>query len=194
MKGMFFAGLAVFAAISAAAFWRYPEPAAYVGPTAPERIAVVYYSHSGHTAAVAEAVGEATGGTMYRLEADAAYPRNAPGMQSQTKAEYNEGRRPPLKGEVPDMSRCDVVFQGFPNWYNAPPTAVFTFLEQSSWQGKVIVPFVTYGLSGWGSSIEDIRAAAPDAVIARGLALTSPQASRAGAAAEPWLQSLGLRP
>ena len=63
---------------------------------------------------------------------------------------------------------------------------VFTFLEGTDWKEKTIVPFVTYGLSGWGSSIDDIRVAAPNAAkLRKGLAvhmsrLTLQKASRRG--------------
>ena len=163
MKKAFWIAAAAIAACIGFAFWQYPKADTYVGPVPSDRILIAYYSQSGHTEAVAKSVQEKTGGRLYRIRTNIQYPRSAPAMQSQVKAEYNERLRPPLSEAMPDMGQYDVVFLGFPNWYNAPPVAVLTFLEQASWQGKVIVPFVTYGLSGWGSSLEDIRAAAPDA-------------------------------
>nr|WP_240924689.1 flavodoxin [Megasphaera sp. SW808] len=153
---------------------------------------IAYYSQSGHTEAVAKAIQQETGGDLYHIRTNIAYPKNAPAMQSQAKAEYNEGLRPSLAEPMPDMSRYDVVLLGFPNWYNAPPVGVFTFLEGTDWKGKTIVPFVTYGLSGWGSSIDDIRAAAPDAVLAKGLAVHASQAGNCKEAVASWLDSLGL--
>lgn len=157
---MKFGGILIAAALAVTIVWAfvsYPQPAESVQAAVPERILIAYYSQSGHTEAVAKAIQQETGGDLYRIRTNIAYPKNAPAMQSQAKAEYNEGLRPPLAEPMPDMSRYDVVFLGFPNWYNAPPAGVFTFLEQTDWKGKAIVPFVTYGLSGWGSSIDDMR-------------------------------------
>lgn len=174
------------------AFISYPQPAASVQAVAPERILIAYYSQSGYTEAVAKAIQQKTGGDLYRIRTNISYPKNAPAVQSQVKAEYNEGTRPPLVEPMPDMSRYDVVFLGFPNWYNAPPVGVLTFLTLADWKGKTIVPFVTYGLSGWGSSIDDIREAAPDAAVAKGLAVHASQAGNCGKAVASWLDSLGL--
>ena len=185
------AAAAVLAAV-AAAFFQYPQPAGHIRAAAPERILIAYYSHGGHTEAVAREIRQITGGDLYRIRTNVVYPLSAPAMQSQVKSEYNEGFRPALADPLPDMSRYDVVFLGFPNWYNAPPTGVLTFLELTSWQGKTIVPFVTYGLSGWGSSMEDIRAAAPDAAIAKGLAVQTSQAGSCRDALMSWLDSLGI--
>ena len=164
------------------AFVSYPRPAEFIQAAAPERILIAYY----------KAIQQETGGDLYRIRTNISYPKNAPAMQSQVKAEYNEGLRPPLAEPMPDMSRYDVVFLGFPNWYNAPPVGVFTFLEGTDWKGKTVVPFVTYGLSGWGSSIDDIREAAPDAVLVQGLAVHASQAGTCGEAVASWLDSLGL--
>ena len=174
------------------AFVSYPRPAESIQAAAPERILIAYYSQSGHTEAVAKAIQQETGGDLYRIRTNISYPKNAPAMQSQVKAEYNEGLRPPLAEPMPDMSRYDVVLLGFPNWYNAPPVGVFTFLEGMDWKGKTIVPFVTYGLSGWGSSIDDIRVAAPNAAVAKGLAVHASQAGHCRKAVASWLDSLGL--
>lgn len=174
------------------AFVSYPRPAESIQAVAPERILIAYYSQSGHTEAVAKAIQQETGGDLYRIRTNISYPKNAPAMQSQVKAEYNEGLRPPLAEPMPDMSRYDVVLLGFPNWYNAPPVGVFTFLEGTDWKGKTVVPFVTYGLSGWGSSIDDIREAAPNAAVAKGLAVHASQAGHCRKAVASWLDSLGL--
>lgn len=174
------------------AFVSYPRPAEFIQAVAPERILIAYYSQSGHTEAVAKAIQQETGGDLYRIRTNISYPKNAPAMQSQVKAEYNEGLRPPLAEPMPDMSRYDVVLLGFPNWYNAPPVGVFTFLEGTDWKGKTVVPFVTYGLSGWGSSIDDIREAAPNAAVAKGLAVHASQAGHCRKAVASWLDLLGL--
>lgn len=192
---MKFGGILIAAALAVTIVWAfasYPQPAESVQAAAPERILIAYYSQSGHTEAVAKAIQQETGGDLYHIRTNIEYPKNAPAMQSQAKAEYNEGLWPSLAEPMPDMSRYDVVFLGFPNWYNAPPAGVFTFLEQTDWEVKTIVPFVTYGLSGWGSSIDDIRAAAPDAVLAKGLAVHASQAGHCKEAVASWIDSLGL--
>lgn len=45
---------------------------------------------------------------------------------------------------------------------------VVTFLEQYSWGGKKVIPFVTSGGSGFGRSLEDLKKYAPGAEILPG--------------------------
>lgn len=121
MKKAFWIAAAAIAACIGFAFWQYPKADTYVGPVPSDRILIAYYSQSGHTEAVAKSVQEKTGGRLYRIRTNIQYPRSAPAMQSQVKAEYNERLRPLLSEAMPDMGQYDVVFLGFPNWYNAPP-------------------------------------------------------------------------
>lgn len=76
--------------------------------------------------------------------------------------EKAQNARPALVNPVEDMSRYDVVFLGFPNWWYTAPMAVHTFLEEYDFSGKTIVSFVTHGTGGLASTIEDITADLPE--------------------------------
>lgn len=45
------------------------------------------------------------------------------------------------------------------------PQAMFTFLEEYDFSGKMIIPFTTHGGYGVGSSVEDIQKLCPDANV-----------------------------
>jgi hypothetical protein len=51
--------------------------------------------------------------------------------------------------------------------------ACFTFLESYDFAGKTIIPFTTYGGSGFGNSINDIKRLAPTAALREGIAVRS---------------------
>lgn len=146
------------------------------------KIAVVYYSlkgetiapgmkivnlEKGHTAAAAEFIGQAVGGDLIELETVKAYNSDHMKMIYEAKEELEKGIRPALK-ECPDISGYDVIFLGFPNWWNTLPMPVVTFLEQCSWGGKKIISFVTSGGSGFGRSLEDLKKYVPGAEILPG--------------------------
>ncbi len=156
----------------------------------PHKILIAYYSQTGTTAAAAEEIQKQTGGTLFQIKTNIVYPKNAPGTLAQVKQEYIQNLRPHLSGDVENFADYDTVFLGFPNWFDAPPMGVFTFLEGYDWKGKTIYPFVTYGLSGFGSSIGDIQKAAPAAAVGEGLMLHASIARKADKQIAAWLQSL----
>ena len=86
------------------------------------------------------------------------------------------------------LGEYDVIYLGYPNYWNTMPMAVFTFLEQYDFTGKVIRPFCTHEGSGLGSSIQDIRKLCPQAAVTPGLALRGGSAEHSRQEIESWLQ------
>lgn len=116
------------------------------------KIAIVYYSlkgetiapdmkvvhlEKGHTAAAAEFIQQAVGGDLIELETVKTYAADHMKMIYEAKEELEKGIRPALKS-YPDLSGYDVVFLGFPNWWNTLPLPVAGFLEHTNWRGKTI--------------------------------------------------------
>lgn len=156
------------------------------------RILIAYYSQTGHSAAVAKAIQQEVGGDVYHIQATTTYPQSAPAMLSQVKKEQNERIIPDLASPVPDLSQYDVIILGFPNWYDTAPMAVFTFLRNPELQGKIIIPYITYGLSGSGFSEDDIRQATRGSIVLPILSIHASQTKQPQSIIRPWLTSLGL--
>lgn len=57
--------------------------------------------------------------------------------------------RPAIATKVKDMAKYEIVFVGFPIWWDLAPTIVNTFIESYNLEGKTVVSFATSG----GSSI-----------------------------------------
>ena len=55
------------------------------------------------------------------------------------------GTLPALKTGIPDFSDYDVVFVGSPVWWYTVSLPVLSFLSQSDFQGRAVVPFCTQG-------------------------------------------------
>ncbi len=66
---------------------------------------------------------------------------------------------------------------------------VVTFLEQCSWGGKKIIPFVTSGGSGFGRSLEDLKKYAPGAEILHGGEFLGHEVEQSEAGISQWAQS-----
>lgn len=127
---------------------------------------VVYFSATGTTARAARTIAEATGGTLYEIVPQQAYTsddldwRN---RQSRSSVEMNDPQaRPALKGTKADVAACDVIFIGYPVWWNQAPRIVNTFIESHDLKGKTLVPFATSGGSGISGSVKALRETYPD--------------------------------
>lgn len=133
--------------------------------------AVVYFSCTGNTEAVAEKIAAATDGALMRIEPAEPYTPADLDYNSDCRAntEQRSGdARPALAAPIPDISGYDMVFLGYPIWWGEAPRIILTFLEGANLAGKTIVPFCTSGSSPIDGSIAEIEQAAPGATVAHG--------------------------
>lgn len=86
-------------------------------PMENKKILVAYYSYSGNTKEVAEAIHRKTGGDIFEIRAEGTYPDEYRPMTEQAKKEIQDGFRPKLTTAVADISQYDVIFLGSPNWW-----------------------------------------------------------------------------
>lgn len=127
---------------------------------------VAYFSHTGNTKEAAEYISAQTGADLFRIET--AQPYEGGNLADRAEREMQTNARPALSGTVEDMAQYDVVFVGYPIWYDTAPMAVGTFLESYDWEGKTIVPFCTSAGSPIDGSLGLIRGSAEGADILEG--------------------------
>ena len=122
------------------------------------KVLVAYFSATGVTARAAQKVAEATGGEVYAITPAKPYTDadlDWRDKQSRSSVEMNDPKaRPALGGERLDVSEYDIVFIGYPVWWNQAPRLINTFIESHNLKGKTVIPFATSG----GSTIADSAA------------------------------------
>lgn len=132
-----------------------------------KKILVAYFSCSGVTAKVAEALAEAAGADIYEIAPAVAYAAkdlNWMDAASRSTVEMkDEAARPAIAGQAADMEVYGVVFVGFPIWWYIAPRIIETFLESYDFSGKIVIPFATSGGSGMGKTEERLRQVCPGA-------------------------------
>ena len=113
------------------------------------KVLVAYFSATGVTARAAQKVAEATGGEVYAITPAKPYTDadlDWRDKQSRSSVEMNDPKaRPALGGERLDVSEYDVVFIGYPIWWNQAPRLINTFIESHNLKGKTVIPFATSG-------------------------------------------------
>ena len=139
-----------------------------------QRVLVVYFSRAdentggvgyiekGNTKILAEMIAERTHGDLLEIKTVKPYPKEYRPATEAAKQEKEENARPEIVGELPDLSKYDVVFLGYPIWWSDMPMPVYTFLDRENFVGKIILPFCTHegsGLSDTQRSIADVTKA-----------------------------------
>lgn len=139
---------------------------------------VTYFSATGTTKAVAEKMAKAGGADLFEIEPAQKYTdadldwRN---KQSRSSVEMKDkSSRPALKQKCDNISQYDVVYIGFPIWWNTAPRIINTFIESHNLKGKTVIFFATSGGNDITGAEKNFRAAYPELNWAPGRLLNSP--------------------
>ena len=126
---------------------------------------VAYFSATGTTARAAEKVAKITGGEPYAITPAQAYtPADLDwnNSQSRSSVEMNDPKsRPALKGKKGNIADYDVIFIGYPIWWNLAPRIINTFIESHDLKGKTVIPFATSGSSAITGSAAALKKSYP---------------------------------
>ena len=127
---------------------------------------VAYFSATGNTARAARQVAAVTGADLYEIRPEQPYTdkdldwHNA---HSRSSVEMNDPKaRPALQSPKADAGRYDVIFIGYPIWWDLAPRVINTFIESHDLKGKTVVPFATSGSSPIANSAAALKKEYPD--------------------------------
>lgn len=119
---------------------------------------VVYYSASGNTRRVAEAIAQAANTDLFEIVPTGVYTNedlNWTNPNSRVSREHDDEslRDVPLTTtEVPDWDSYDTVLLGYPIWWGIAAWPVNNFVKANDFTGKTVIPFATSSSSGMGQS------------------------------------------
>jgi flavodoxin len=124
------------------------------------RILIAYYSQTGNTEAISNAIKEALESTfqvdVLKIEMIKEYSRRLPHLSPRIFFDTILNRKPKITSII-DLNPYDLVFVGTPNWYGRTAPPVNTFIEMMTGiEGKKAIGFVSSGW-GWESYAEDLK-------------------------------------
>lgn len=158
--------------------------------TSDMNILIAYYSYTGNTEGMAEEIQNQTQGDLFKIERKAEYSD----LYTEAEDEINNNERPELASAVDNMDDYDVIFIGFPVWWDNAPAMINSFLESYDLADKVVIPFCTSSSDGIEGSMPGIRNSAKNATVLDGLRLSGSDASTDSGKEEiaSWLSGLGI--
>ena len=160
-----------------------------------DKILVAYFSATGTTARVAQALAEAGGCDLYAITPAVPYSAadlNWHDKQSRTSLEMADAAsRPAIAGALPDVAPYGTIFVGFPIWWYQAPRIIETFVQALDFSGKTLIPFATSGGSPLGDSGAILEKLCPGSRWLPGRRLN---AGVTAGALRDWLAELGLAP
>ena len=164
-------------------------------PAEESNVLVAYFSATGNTERVANAIAEATGGDLFELTPAAPYTDadlDWTDESSRVVREYEnpEERDVALTVDTPDnWADYDVVYLGYPIWWGIAAWPVNDFVASNDFTGKTVIPFCTSSSSGLGESGQLLADLAGTGTWLEGERFRS-SASQEDVTA--WVESLGL--
>lgn len=127
---------------------------------------VAYFSATGTTEKAAKLIVEVTGGTLYEIQPEKEYVTadlDWHDKSSRSSVEMSNAKsRPALKSKPENLADYDIVYIGFPIWWNSVPRIINTFIESGDFAGKMIIPFATSGSSSISNAEKELQETYPD--------------------------------
>ena len=69
----------------------------------------------------------------------------------------NPQSRPALKSKMDNIQKYDIIFLGYPIWWNLSPRIINTFIESGDFAGKTVIPFATSGSSSISNAEKELQ-------------------------------------
>lgn len=125
----------------------------------------------GNTEVIAKRIAEITNSKLFKIEQVHPYSNDYSECIDEAKRDQRLETRPEIKEYPNCLKDYELIYLGFPNFWGTMPMAMFTFLENTNLEGKIIKPFCSNEGSGFGRSIEDIKRICPKSKIEEGISI-----------------------
>lgn len=106
----------------------------------------------GNVEFIARTIREETGGDLLAIKTVQTYPGENQDLLSFAAAECSADVRPERSTNIDNLDNYDVIFLGYPIWWDRVPAMIATFLSEKDFSGKVVAPFCTSSYSSTTAS------------------------------------------
>lgn len=168
-----------------------PEDSSLSDESVPQSL-VVYFSWSGNTKNVAEAIQAQTDSDIFEIVPTVPYSDDYDTVVNFAQEEQRNNARPAISENIENIEQYDIIYVGFPNWWGDMPMILYTFFDTYDLSGKTVALFCTSGGSGLSNTVNEVKSLEPDATVTEGLHIGSGSASAPDALVTEWLNRIGV--
>lgn len=145
--------------------------------TQPTKSLILYYSQTGATKAVAEQLQRCTGADIDSIVAEEPYTGSFNETIQRCQQEMASNTMTKLKPMTADIAKYDTIYLGYPVWFGTYARPMLSFIKNAKLDGKVIIPFCTFGSGGLNTTSESLTADQPKATILPGYGVRNARVS-----------------
>ena len=154
---------------------------------------VLYYSETGTTKTVAQELQKQLGSDIEAIECVKPYSGNFNETMQRGQREMQNSEWPELKPIKSKVANYDVIFLGYPIWFDTYANPIQTLVKNNDFAGKTIVPFCTFGSGGLNTSSDALAKALPKAKIAVGYGVRTARVAAAPKELDRFLKENGYK-
>ena len=118
----------------------------------------------GNCELLAKFIQKQTNADIFKIEQKKQYTDEYYKATEEAKEDLKNNNFLELKN-LPDVSKYDTIYLGYPIWWSTFPMAIATFLKNSNLSGKTILPFCSHEGSGIADSAKDLQKYCPNSII-----------------------------
>jgi flavodoxin len=156
------------------------------------KVLVAFFTRTGNTRLIATQIASAVGAPLFQIVPAEAYPEDYKAQVAQAERERESGYKPPLLNQATNISQYGTVFLGFPVWGTTAPSIIRSFLSRHDLSGKTLVPFITHGGYGPGTSLDVIASHANGATLGQEFVKQCDQERETLEQVTQWLEEINV--
>ncbi len=166
---------------------------AFGTPAAAEkgRVAVVYFSKTGHTESIARQAANLAGGDLFRVETVEPYPQAYREATEVVKDEMERGVVRALRPLEVDVGAYDVFILCTPTWWHHVAAPLQSWIKSADLAGKLVLTANSHGGGGRMETRADFERLLPKSRLGTHLTVYG-SAGPEDTAVRAWLQENGL--
>lgn len=134
-------------------------------------VLILYYSQTGATASVANQIKSCMDADIEEIICKEPYAGSFEETIERCKKEHEKGEVPAINPIKSNVQQYDIIFLGYPIWFGTYASPISGLLNMANFEGKMIVPFCTFGSGGLESSLENLKSQLPRSIIMEGFGI-----------------------
>lgn len=142
---------------------------------------VVYYSQTGSTKKLAGIFKGAKNADEFEIKLVNPYPSTYDSTIARVRTEREGKQWPALVNAKADLAKYDTVYLGYPIMFGSFAPPIYSFLDSNDLNGKVVVPFCTYGSGGRKASANELKTLEPGANVTLAYGISNKRINAEGA-------------